>query len=223
LLALLIGALLALFGQTYQTGKDPWQLFVWWTILVTPLALLSKSSSLWVLVLALANLSLSLYFQVHHGIFGYLFGDEKEIFIFSILNALAAVVFEMFYSMKQLIRSRYAAQIALVAAMVAFSWLGVFSIFEIQKHLTYFVIYALWMAAVYYYYRVQRLDVMVLSSWVVSGIISIISIVGRIIDDDLNGGAFLLLGIILIALSTFAGKWLMGLLKEAKTKESENV
>ncbi len=26
-LAMLLGALFALFGQTYQTGKDPWQLF----------------------------------------------------------------------------------------------------------------------------------------------------------------------------------------------------
>jgi uncharacterized membrane protein len=223
LLALLIGALLALFGQTYQTGKDPWQLFAWWTVLVIPLAVLSKSSSLWILVLALANLSLSLYLQVRHGIFGYLFRDENEVLIFAILNATAAVVFELLYSFKKQIKSRYAGQLALVAAMVPFSWLALFFIFESTKSYSYFLIYILWMLSVYYFYRLKTLDVMILSSWVVSGIFALISTLGRLIDDDLDGGTFLLLGVILIMLSTLAGKWLMGLLKEAKAKESGNV
>ena len=40
LLALLaIGGLFAYFGQTYQTGADPWQLFALWAALVLPLRL----------------------------------------------------------------------------------------------------------------------------------------------------------------------------------------
>ncbi len=35
-LALNIGALLALVGQTYQTGADPWQLFATWALLLLP-------------------------------------------------------------------------------------------------------------------------------------------------------------------------------------------
>jgi uncharacterized membrane protein len=221
-LALLVGSLLALFGQTYQTGKDPWQLFAWWTLLIIPLAVISKSSSLWILVLALANLTLSLNLQVRHGIFGYLFSNENNVFVFALLNAAAAVLFEFLYSTNKLLRSRYAGQLAVVAAMVAFSWMAVFSIFEMPKYLGHFVFYALWMSAVYYFYRVKNLDVMILSSWVVSGIVATISILGRLIDDDLEGGTFLLLGIVLIVLSTVAGKWLMGLLKDAKTMESEN-
>ncbi len=223
LLALLIGALLALFGQTYQTGKDPWQLFAWWTLLIIPLAVISKSSSLWILVLTLANLTLSLYLQVRHGIFGYLFNDENNVFVFAILNAIAAVILEFLYISNNLLRSRYAGQLAVVAAMVAFSWLAVYSIFEMPKYINHFAFYALWMVSVFYFYRVKNLDVMILSSWVVSGIVAVISILGRLIDDDLEGGTFLLLGIVLIVLSTVAGKWLMGLLKETKAMESENV
>ena len=33
--AILLGVLLALFGQTYQTGADPWQLFALWALLYT--------------------------------------------------------------------------------------------------------------------------------------------------------------------------------------------
>ena len=36
LAALMLGALLALYGQTYQTGADPWQLFFNWAILILP-------------------------------------------------------------------------------------------------------------------------------------------------------------------------------------------
>jgi hypothetical protein len=40
LLALLnIGGLFAYFGQTYQTGADPWQLFSLWAALSLPLCL----------------------------------------------------------------------------------------------------------------------------------------------------------------------------------------
>jgi len=48
LLALLgIGALFAYFGQTYQTGADPWQLFALWALLGLPLCLGARSDVLW--------------------------------------------------------------------------------------------------------------------------------------------------------------------------------
>ena len=48
LLALLgIGALFAYFGQTYQTGADPWQLFALWAVLALPLCWGVRSDVLW--------------------------------------------------------------------------------------------------------------------------------------------------------------------------------
>ncbi|HSV53831.1 MAG TPA: DUF2157 domain-containing protein [Burkholderiaceae bacterium] len=48
LLALLgIGGLFAYFGQTYQTGADPWQLFALWAVLALPLCLGARSDVLW--------------------------------------------------------------------------------------------------------------------------------------------------------------------------------
>lgn len=41
------GALLALIGQTYQTGADPWQLFALWAALTLPLAFGTRSDALW--------------------------------------------------------------------------------------------------------------------------------------------------------------------------------
>lgn len=42
-----IGALFAHFGQTYQTGADPWQLFALWAALSLPLCLGARSDVLW--------------------------------------------------------------------------------------------------------------------------------------------------------------------------------
>jgi hypothetical protein len=48
LLALLaIGGLFAYFGQTYQTGADPWQLFAVWAALALPLCIAARSDVLW--------------------------------------------------------------------------------------------------------------------------------------------------------------------------------
>ena len=47
------GGLMALLGQTYQTGADPWTLFGWWALLTIPWLLVSRSwfvIVLWVVV-----------------------------------------------------------------------------------------------------------------------------------------------------------------------------
>jgi uncharacterized membrane-anchored protein len=41
------GALLALFGQTYQSGADPWQLFALWAALTAPWALAARHDAVW--------------------------------------------------------------------------------------------------------------------------------------------------------------------------------
>lgn len=56
-----IGALLALIGQTYQTGADTWQLFAMWLLCMLPISLLARSATNWILALILGNLALGLF------------------------------------------------------------------------------------------------------------------------------------------------------------------
>lgn len=66
LLALLaIGGLLAYFGQTYQTGADPWQLFAWWGLLAVPLALAVRADVLWTPWALVAVTAIALWAQAH--------------------------------------------------------------------------------------------------------------------------------------------------------------
>ncbi|MBL8308159.1 MAG: DUF2157 domain-containing protein [Rubrivivax sp.] len=68
LLALLAtGALFATFGQTYQTGADPWQLFALWAVLTLPLALAVRSDALWAPWALVAMVAVSLWAQAHMG------------------------------------------------------------------------------------------------------------------------------------------------------------
>jgi uncharacterized membrane protein len=68
LLALLgTGALFAYFGQTYQTGADPWQLFALWAALTLPLALGVRSDAVWVPWTVVVMVGISLWAQAHTG------------------------------------------------------------------------------------------------------------------------------------------------------------
>lgn len=65
LATLLVGALLALIGQTYQTGADTWQLFALWTVLALPWALTGRHAALWLLWAALLNTTVALWLGLH--------------------------------------------------------------------------------------------------------------------------------------------------------------
>jgi uncharacterized membrane protein len=57
----LVGPLLALFGQTYQTGADPYGLFLTWVLVSIPWVLAARFAATWMLALALLELSIALY------------------------------------------------------------------------------------------------------------------------------------------------------------------
>ncbi len=61
------GALFAYFGQTYQTGADPWQLFALWAALALPLALAVRSDLLWAPWTLVAFVAIALWIHAHTG------------------------------------------------------------------------------------------------------------------------------------------------------------
>jgi uncharacterized membrane protein len=60
--AVLVGPLLAIYGQTYQTGADPYGLFLVWAGLITPWAILGRFAATWVLVILLLDTSILLFY-----------------------------------------------------------------------------------------------------------------------------------------------------------------
>jgi Predicted membrane protein (DUF2157) len=61
------GALFAYFGQTYQTGADPWQLFALWALLMLPAVALLRSDTLWCAWVIVALTAAALWATAHTG------------------------------------------------------------------------------------------------------------------------------------------------------------
>jgi len=59
--AVLVGVLLAVFGQIYQTGADAYTLFVGWALLILPWVALSRALVPWVLWLAVVGVGGATY------------------------------------------------------------------------------------------------------------------------------------------------------------------
>lgn len=64
---LAIGGLFAFFGQTYQTGADPWQLFAIWATLALPLCLAVRNDVLWAPWALVAMTAIALWIHAHAG------------------------------------------------------------------------------------------------------------------------------------------------------------
>lgn len=60
--SVLVGPLLVVYGQTYQTGADPYGLFLTWALLIVPWAVVGRFGANWILVLLLIDVALGLYF-----------------------------------------------------------------------------------------------------------------------------------------------------------------
>ena len=79
--AVLVGPLLAVYGQAYQTGADAWELFLGWGLLVLPWVALARFSPLWLFELLVVNAGLWLYSEQVHG--------GRDAVFFELLLALA--------------------------------------------------------------------------------------------------------------------------------------
>lgn len=61
--SVLVGVLLAVYGQVYQTGADAFGLFLGWAALMFGWVLIAQFAGLWMLWLAIVNIGLALYRQ----------------------------------------------------------------------------------------------------------------------------------------------------------------
>jgi uncharacterized membrane protein len=94
LASLLAGALLALVGQTYQTGADTFELFAAWAAVILPWVLVARFAALWIAWLALLNVAVALYFHTLGWLWGMFFSPEKMLWLLFALNTAALVAWE---------------------------------------------------------------------------------------------------------------------------------
>lgn len=92
-----VGGLLALIGQIYQTGADPWQLFLCWAVLLVPWLIAQRTVFIGLLFIAVLNTALGLYLDIHQGGVWLGWGSwASSAVLAALLNALLLVVWEVF-------------------------------------------------------------------------------------------------------------------------------
>lgn len=122
------GALLALFGQTYQTGADVYELFLTWALLGLPFAVAAQwgaASAAWILVLDLA-LALFCGASPRGGIFWTMFGGDEVSTTYALSFAVALNLAAWFAAERLELRAvpDWTRKLILFCAMAFITWLG---------------------------------------------------------------------------------------------------
>jgi uncharacterized membrane protein len=112
LAVLFAGALLALFGQTYQTGADVYELFFIWAALAFPFALASASAPVWATWWVVLNVGMALYCGLQDATLARLawsgrLGIERPLLLFlaCLLNLGGAILFDHLGRARWLVRT----------------------------------------------------------------------------------------------------------------------
>lgn len=206
------GALLALFGQTYQTGADVYELFLTWTLLGLPIAVLanwSVASAAWLLVL---NTAFTLYFGWNPagGLFWMLFASWH----FNPANFLLAALWlniGLWFAFEFLQISAvpdWVRRIAIFCAFAFGTWVGILSVFE-EQHVSRLVLPGLALAMILTAWHAWRKRTDIFPIAAVMATFIIVSMVWLAdVSHFKEEGMLLLLALWLIGTSTIAARML---------------
>lgn len=214
--SILLGVLLALFGQTYQTGADTWQLFATWAALMAPWVLIGRFTGLWMLWFTVANVAVILYFQVFSGVFGVLFDAWRQMWVLFCMNTAALLVWEAAARRVVWMQARWAARLLAMASGVTITMLVFQSIFSWHtQSLVPLLVYGVWLVAVYLAYRVRMRDLFILSGACLSVIVLVTALLTRtLMEGRVEEMGLLMTAAIVIAMSAAFGAWLKRVARE---------
>ncbi|MDR0737356.1 MAG: DUF2157 domain-containing protein [Zoogloeaceae bacterium] len=218
--ALCLGALLALLGQTYQTGADVWELFAVWCVLILPWALLGRQALLWLFWLALLNVALLLYLSNADAI-PRLFGPDFNWQTFFIVNLCALALWEGAGRRFAELNRRWALRLVALAVTSYVTYgavIGVWTAWEspfINRNDggDALLIWALWAAGFGYFYRYRARDFFMLTLIAASSLLLAASTLIRLLTEHWKQfdlfTASLMPGVLIIgiALGVGAGLW----------------
>lgn len=213
---LLTGALLALVGQTYQTGADTYELFTVWALAAAPWVAIGRFAALWLVWIGLLNMAAWLYFRTFGGLLGVLFSVEEVWWVLFALDTLALCLWQAAaWRGIAWLQARWPLRVLATAAGTMLTFLAIWTMFESRNSdVGTFLAYVAWMGAIYYVYRHRITDVFMLAGGVLSGIAVIACFLGKHLLKHNDGAGFLIIGIMVIGLSAAAGFWLKNVAKE---------
>lgn len=213
--AIVVGALFALIGQTYQTGADTFELFAAWALAILPWAIVARFAPLWLLWLLLINLAAALYYATMQWLFWFVFSPINLLWVLFAINGVALFLWELAaYRGVDWLPARWAVRVPMTATAGFATALAVHAIFSDSANGWGAAVWASWLAATYAIYRHAVKGLFALTVGVLSAVIVTVAFLSEHILKSLDAGAFLFIGIVAIALSALAGWWLKGIAAE---------
>jgi uncharacterized membrane protein len=222
--AILVGVLLAVFGQVYQTGADAFELFLTWAILITPWVLIGQFAPLWLLLLALFNLSLIFYWNQVIDYDKYSFYSTPLYLLLFILNGTALAAWE--YAHQQGIawlQGDWLGRILFIITLTTLIIPTLYAIVELEwepllRSVTV-ILYVIVTLFSLWYYRHQRHDLLLLAVCLLGILMTVTTLIGRLLPLEIEI-TWLILAAIVIGQATLATQWLIIIAKN-KQKEIE--
>jgi uncharacterized membrane protein len=203
--AVLMGVLLALFGQTYQTGADTWELFATWAALILPWVLLGRLAAMWLIWIALLNVAVMLYFRVFPGVFGWISGVEHMLLLLFALDTGALAAWELAARRIAWLAQRWAARLLAVGSAAAATALALHAIFASgETSAAAAVLYPAWLVAVYLVYRRLLPDLFMLAIACLSAIVVATGGLTEHVLDWNEPGGFLLIAVVVVGMAAAA-------------------
>jgi uncharacterized membrane protein len=214
------GALLALFGQTYQTGADVYELFLTWALLGLPLAILgnwSVTSAAWLLVF---NLALMLFcgFNPVGGLLWAVFGGQPRQPALLLLAAtwLNVILWLAFEQRRVEAVPGWVRRLAISCAFGFGTWAAILGIVDSPSSAIAVAGVLLAMALVGFHAHGKRRDIYPLAVVMGTGIIIGIAFFVEV-SDLKEEGILLVLALWLIGSSAFAAKFLASTARDWRT------
>lgn len=199
LMALLaIGGLFAYFGQTYQTGADPWQLFALWAVLALPLCLGVRSDVAWAPWSLVAMTAISLWMHAHAGHSWRMAPQDLVVHLAGWAAALTVCGALSGALSARTGAGPWSLRAALTLALVLVSGTGLAALFESGRHAQYPLAVVATGAAALFFARPRGFDVYCLSAAALAVDTLLICGLGKLLldkmrIDDVDG--FMLLGL----------------------------
>jgi uncharacterized membrane protein len=207
----LIGPLLALFGQTYQTGADTYELFRSWALLALPWVLASSFAPAWLLWLVVVQAALVMHVAALDLWWRIWFGFAPSWLLASAFNLLVLVLWEYFARRRDWLAGRLGPRIiatCLTGLLTGLTCAVIFSAEAPGLGLAPFA-WILLMVAGFVAYRIRGIDLVMLALGWLSLTCVLLAASGRLLFEfDAGVLVFVLAAAVLVASSALGRQWL---------------
>jgi uncharacterized membrane protein len=204
--SMLVGVLLAVFGQIYQTGADAYELFVGWAALVAGWVAISRFQGHWMLWIAVVDLAIGLYWGqvlVAREIVPW----ETGFLALAAVNGLALAVKEYAAPRVAWLAPRWARWVLWSSVLVFLTIPSVaFVVGELDTSIFSLLALVATLAGGYWYFRRRARDLLSITLGTLAACFVVLTAIGRQMVED--SFALLIYGVMVLVVFGAATFWL---------------